>query len=196
MNALDRRVLRTRRLLRQAFLDLIGEKAYERISIRDVTDRADIGYATFFRHYDSLDNLMLEIFTDVIKGLEASAQHPGPGYFEQEGLLLFQHVAANTALYRGILGSQPFRRRLRNHVQGMILAHLEDHASALRSTPIPKEIAALHMVSSLMGMVEWWLEHKLDPPAERMAAVYERLIIRATWQALTPDIRLALPWER
>jgi hypothetical protein len=32
-------------------------------------------------------------------------------------------------------------------------------------------------------------------PIERMAAIYERLIIRATWQALTPGLPLRLPWE-
>jgi AcrR family transcriptional regulator len=196
MNTRDRRVLRTRRLVRQALLDLIGEKAYEKITIRDITDRADIGYATFFRHYDSVDDLMLEIFTDVVEGFEAPVEQAGGDYFEREGLLLFQHVARNTALYRGLLGSQSFRHKLRVHVQNMVLGHLESHASLLRATAIPREMAALHMVSSLMGLIEWWLERKMDPPAEKMAAVYERLIIRATWQALTPGLKLPLPWER
>jgi len=195
MNRNDRRVIRTRRLLRQALLELMGDKTYEKITIRDLTDRADIGYATFFRHYDGVDDLMLEIFTAIIEELESSAGREGEGYFEREGLLIFQNVAQNTSLYRGILGSRAFNRRLRAHVQGMMVAHLKSHAGVVTSTPIPLEVAALHMVSSLLGLVEWWLEHKMQLPVERMAAIYDRLIIRATWQALTPGLRLSLPWE-
>ncbi len=195
MNEEDRRVVRTRRLLREALLELIAEKAYKEITIRDLTDRADIGYATFFRHYDSVDDLMLEILTSIIGELESLAEEAGEDYFEREGFLIFQNVARNPSLYRGILGSHAFSRKLRAHVQGMMVAHLKSHAGDIESTLIPLEVASLHMVSSLMGLIEWWVERGMDLPIERMATIYERLIIRATWQALTPGLPLWLPWE-
>jgi hypothetical protein len=142
-----------------------------------------------------VDDLMLEITTGIIDELESPAAQAGEDYFEREGLLLFQQVSQDPSLYRGILGSRAFRRRLRDHVCGMILGHLKSRAASVQPTPIPLEVAALHMVSSLFGLIEWWLERKMDPPVERMAAIYERLIIRATWQALTPGLKLALPWE-
>ena len=43
MNTDDRRVMRTRRLLKQALIELTNEKSYEEITIRDITDQADIG---------------------------------------------------------------------------------------------------------------------------------------------------------
>ncbi|NCF69861.1 MAG: TetR/AcrR family transcriptional regulator, partial [Chloroflexi bacterium] len=49
MATTDRRIRRTRRLLEAALLDLVDEQPYPSITIRDITDRADIGYATFFR---------------------------------------------------------------------------------------------------------------------------------------------------
>ena len=69
MNPEDRRVLRTRRLLKQALIDRAEDKTFEEITIRDITDHADIGYATFFRHYDGKEDLMLEIFTSIIEEL-------------------------------------------------------------------------------------------------------------------------------
>jgi AcrR family transcriptional regulator len=191
----DRRVLRTRRLLRQALLELIGEKGYEPITIRDLTDRADIGYATFFRHYQGIDELMLEIFTGIIEDLEGQAQEGGADYFEREGRMIFESVARSPSLYKAILGSQAFSRKLRGHVQDMMATHLSSHGAQSEAAPIPLDIAALHMVSSLLALLDWWLAHGMDPSVERMAAIYERLIIRATWQALTPGLKLRLPWE-
>jgi AcrR family transcriptional regulator len=43
----DPRVRRTRRLLREALVSLILEKDYASISIKDITDRAEVAYITF-----------------------------------------------------------------------------------------------------------------------------------------------------
>jgi AcrR family transcriptional regulator len=42
----DRRVRRTRELLRRALLSLIQEKGYDRITVQDILERADIGRST------------------------------------------------------------------------------------------------------------------------------------------------------
>ncbi|NJO83194.1 MAG: helix-turn-helix transcriptional regulator [Blastochloris sp.] len=67
---MDRRITRTRRLLSQALVELVNQQRYENITIRDITDRADIGYATFFRHYESKDALMLDVVTNIVSELE------------------------------------------------------------------------------------------------------------------------------
>jgi len=191
----DRRVLRSRRLLKEALVDLINERPYEQITIRAITDQADIGYATFFRHYDGKDDLMLEIFTGIVEELESLPDRHAGRYFEREGYLLFQHVGDNRAMYRGILDSQVFARKLRKHFSDMVQMHLYDHASQIPSGAIPIEIAANHMVSALLGLIDWWLLNEMPYAIERMAAVYERLIIQSTWHALRPENPMVLPWE-
>jgi AcrR family transcriptional regulator len=187
MNPEDRRVLRTRRLLKQALIELTEEQTFAEITIRDITDRADIGYATFFRHYDGKDELMLEIFTSIIAELESLPGGHGENYFEQEGYLLFKHVSENQAMYRSILDSHSFSRKLREHVKRMVQRHLDQHAQHLSSPAIPLEVTAQHMVSSLLGIVDWWLAQGLPYSIDQMALIYERLIIRATWYALEED---------
>jgi AcrR family transcriptional regulator len=48
---LDPRVKRTRSLILQAFEQLLGEKGFESISVQDVTDKAEINRATFYKHF-------------------------------------------------------------------------------------------------------------------------------------------------
>ncbi|NJO83195.1 MAG: hypothetical protein HC828_10495 [Blastochloris sp.] len=78
-------------------------------------------------------------------------------YFRREGRFFFQHVAANAALYRNILDSAPFARKLRERVAIIVLGHLTDRADEIRTMHIPTEIAAQHIVSSVLGLMDWWL---------------------------------------
>jgi AcrR family transcriptional regulator len=150
----DRRVARTRRLLKAALIELIDEQPYEQITIRDITDRADIGYATFFRHYDGVDDLMLEIFTGIVEEIESLPDKHGEDLF---------------------------------HIRNIVRKHLDSHAEEISTSPIPIEIAAQHMVSSLLGLIDWWLAEDAPYSLERMAMIYDRLIIQATWHALRQE---------
>jgi AcrR family transcriptional regulator len=195
MNDDDRRVLRTRRLLKKALLDLISERPFEEITIRDITDHADIGYATFFRHYDGKDELMLELFSEMLKELESIQPRHSERYFEEEGYRLFKHVQENLSMYRGILDSRVFARKFRTHMSEIVQMHIHNHISQVMNKAIPTEIAANHMVSSLLGLIDWWLSNEMPYTIERMAMVYDLLIIRATWQVLASVDASSLPWE-
>ncbi|HMD89524.1 MAG TPA: TetR/AcrR family transcriptional regulator [Anaerolineaceae bacterium] len=64
----DPRVKRTRKLLEQAFMELMYEKGFQSITIQDVTERATVNRATFYAHfedkYDLLDSFIREQFVE------------------------------------------------------------------------------------------------------------------------------------
>lgn len=180
----DRRYRRTNRTLAAALVELTSERPYSSIQVRDITDRADVGYATFYRHYESKDDLMLAVFEDITKELETSVGVQGKGYFEQEGILLFGHVHKYQGLYRSIIQSPEFAKKLKKLLSIQIEGHIAHHASTLKEPSFPIDLAAHHMVAALICLIEWWLDNKLRLPIEKMARIYERLIIQATWYAL------------
>src|SRR5690606_30540096 len=57
----DRRIQRTRKLLRESMLQLFLERGYDDISIQDVTDKANLGRATFYLHYREKDDLLADV---------------------------------------------------------------------------------------------------------------------------------------
>jgi len=191
----DRRIRRTRRALAAALISLTSECPYHSIKVRDITDQADVGYATFYRHYESKDNLMLAIFDEITAELETSAGEPGEDYFKQEGKLLFEHVQKYQGLYRGILGSQEIAGKLKKVLARRVEDHLQRHGGDLDDLAFPVEVAANHMVAALIGLIEWWLEKEMPLPVDEMARIYERLIVQATWYALPAENRLPLPWQ-
>lgn len=67
---IDRRVQRTRQLLQNALSELILEKAYEKITVQDVIDRANVGRSTFYAHFQDMDKLLLSGFEPLLAEFE------------------------------------------------------------------------------------------------------------------------------
>src|SRR5205814_10062730 len=51
MNETDPRVRRTRKLLRDALVELLAEKSFHAINVQEVADRATLNRATFYAHF-------------------------------------------------------------------------------------------------------------------------------------------------
>ncbi|MGH9856414.1 MAG: TetR/AcrR family transcriptional regulator, partial [Acidobacteriota bacterium] len=58
----DRRVQRTRELLRDALTSAVLEKGYEATTVQDILDRANLGRSTFYAHYRDKDELLVSGF--------------------------------------------------------------------------------------------------------------------------------------
>ncbi|XOK64564.1 TetR/AcrR family transcriptional regulator [Paenibacillus elgii] len=69
-NEADPRVIRTRRLLQDAFASLIQEKDFESITVRDIAERATVNRATFYAHFtdkfEILESRLTESFMTII----------------------------------------------------------------------------------------------------------------------------------
>ncbi|MCR4896008.1 MAG: TetR/AcrR family transcriptional regulator [Lachnospiraceae bacterium] len=66
----DKRVIRTKQAIRDAFWTLLEERNFEKISVSDLADRAGINRKTFYAYYDSLDALVEEVEDDLTKNYE------------------------------------------------------------------------------------------------------------------------------
>ncbi|HEY0736733.1 MAG TPA: TetR/AcrR family transcriptional regulator [Herpetosiphonaceae bacterium] len=180
MEVQDRRVKRTQRLLAQALIELTLERGYETVTIRDITERADIGYATFFRHYTDKDALLHEVLEVVLDELLLLIQ---PFKADSDpasvGTLLFRYVQEHSEVCRVLLSSRGSAALVQKMIAAGTRNVLQQHTPAEQS-PIPIEIAAHHIVASSIALIQWWLEHNLAYPPEQMGAIYRDLIVRPT----------------
>ncbi|WP_152975350.1 TetR/AcrR family transcriptional regulator [Rhodococcus rhodochrous] len=63
----DRRVRRTRTELHRALIELLTEKGYDRVSVQDILDRADVGRSTFYHHFRDKDDLLVVSCTEYMQ---------------------------------------------------------------------------------------------------------------------------------
>ena len=58
---MDIRVKKTKRAIQKTFIDLLREKPIEKITVKEIAERAEINKTTFYSHYETLDALTAEI---------------------------------------------------------------------------------------------------------------------------------------
>ena len=177
MEIQDRRVKRTQHLLARALIALTLEKGYEAVTIRDITERADVGYATFFRHYHDKDELLKDVLdvvlTEIIDLLGSRQPAADPTTI---GTLLFRYVQQQSEVVRVLLMSNALlQRSIEIATQNVVSEH-----TILPDSVVPLEIAAHHIVASSISLIQWWLDHQMPYPPERMGVIYHELIIRPT----------------
>ena len=66
----DRRARRSRKLLKESLLELMKHKTFSDISVRDVTDAADMNRGTFYLHYSGTAELLQSLEADLLSELQ------------------------------------------------------------------------------------------------------------------------------
>jgi AcrR family transcriptional regulator len=161
------------------------EKDFASITIKEITERAEVAYITFFRHYESLDQLLMEILEEglgeLLTRIETLAKQSVESDLETEGRLIFEYIAQKADLFRILFKSQSVTR-VRKKVVRNIAGIFQKSCQPLARSGNPTAIAMLsnHIATSLLALIEWWLDNKMNPAAIQMGRVYKRLIIDST----------------
>ena len=179
----DRRVQRTRRLLSRALVELIVEKGgYEKVTVQDILDRADVGRSTFYAHYENKDvllvdgprNMGLALFGEKAEGGGACRHHP-MGF-----RALLEHVNESRALAKAMLGrgsgaiiTDAFRAQIadaiRQHYQKRLHAGTRDRK--LSFTYLTDAAAA-----AVMSLLTSWVEDDCSLSVDALSETCQRLI--------------------
>jgi AcrR family transcriptional regulator len=176
----DRRVRRTRRIIGEAFVALILEKGYARITVQDILDRADVGRSTFYAHYRDKEGLLTAAFEDLRAELRAdlAAMVPGrPMDATSPPGALFAHAYQRRAVYRALCGRQGgdiVYRHLRHLLGDLLREHLRPHLAAAGSD-LPVDVVAEFYTSAALGLLTWWVDHDFRPGPGQLGHMYQRL---------------------
>ena len=179
MDTQDRRVKRTQQLLAKALIALTLEKGYDAVTIRDITERADIGYATFFRHYHHKDALLQDVSEVVLAEFKNLLPMPPGTDAVAIGTTLFHYVQENSNIIRVLLSSRS-STSLVQYIIDIATQDVLNENTPLEGSAVPIEIAAYHLVNSSIALIQWWLEHEMPYAPERMGIIFRELIIQPT----------------
>jgi AcrR family transcriptional regulator len=112
--------LRSKRLIREAFLELLGEKEKSKITVTDIVTRADINRRTFYAHYQDVRALIEMLEDETIANIDEALSEVGASYFLQNPLPLItnltKYVGENLDYFRMLIcgdDAEPFTRKLK-----------------------------------------------------------------------------------
>ncbi|WP_227999959.1 TetR/AcrR family transcriptional regulator [Mycolicibacterium sp. P1-5] len=166
MTAPDRRVRRTRKRLHDALLSLAIEKGYEKTTIQDILDRADVGRSTFYDHYQDKAALLTASFDDMREQLEHQLADAAAARATDVALpaaLLYEHAYRHQRVYGALCGHQGgdvVQRHLRRLIGDLLREHLRSQPSATGSgSDLTADVAAEFYTSAALGLLVWWIDH-------------------------------------
>ncbi len=186
----DRRVQRTRQLLQGALLSLIREKGFEALTVQDIIDRANVGRATFYAHFDNKEDLLvagMEQFRTSIRDLQRRLlKEAGGGSIDRAFLFsreLFAHASEHRDVFRAMLGSHGgvvvqrlFQKILTELIREEVKAAAIPRGGA---AAVPTEATVQYIAAGLWGLVSWWADAKMRVSIDEMDGVFRRLAIAA-----------------
>ncbi len=183
MTKTDRRIGRTRELLQKALVELIGERSYDTITIQDIIDRANVGRTTFYKHFNSKDELFMSCHAAMLSEFHLSPLHP----LSREELLsseipaetasAYQHLEQRrTQLYPIFQGkdSPVILRQVRDRSAREIESNLRAAFGEAKSL-IPLDMLANYLAGAQIALMQWWLEKRRPHGAENLARTFHLL---------------------
>lgn len=180
MAKIDRRIIRTRGLLRNALMALILEHGYETVTVKDITEMANLGRATFYLHYKDKEELLIKsleaLFDELVETLEPAIVSNKLN--DAPILAVFKHAEENKDLYRVLLngqGSAKIYRRCQEYIAQVALRRFFPLLPEKR--PFSDDLLANYLAGSLLTLISWWLDNDLPHSAEYMTNAYHQLKI-------------------
>lgn len=171
---IDARKIRSRDALHAAFLDLLEQKPLDQISILEIASAANVGRATFYRHYPSIDALLDNLAADEIRrvvNLSLGIMHLVDN--KAACLALCSYIDEHRTLWTTLLTGGAA-----GTIKEVLLRISREVAAETPSTPgnqIPKELGVILTVTAMIETLSWWLNQDPPLPAKKVAHYIDQI---------------------
>lgn len=176
-NRQDRRVRKTRTAIRSALVELLQRDGIESFTIKDIAERADIGYTTFFRHFDSKEAALADLADSAATELlSASLPLLTTADSRESCLALCRQIQSNRQVWQALLtgGAATY---VRASLAGKTLERSQQWPT---SQPwIPTDTGTYFATGMVVETLTWWLTHASELSPEAVAEIMDRTFISA-----------------
>lgn len=185
----DRRVKRTKKLLRDSLFSLLQTKSINEITITELTEVADINRATFYFYYtdifdmlDQIQNEAYEMFETVLQGTEEHINSPEAFAKYIENILLF--CKENPSIARFVITREYNNNKVLKKIK-RLLAKNVPVAKETYAQDDPRRFILNFALNSLTGTVVDWMDDGMIIPPDVMADFIANMYISGSLYAKT-----------
>ena len=183
---MDRRKRKTREAIFGAFTELLSKKHYDRITVGEIIERADVGRATFYAHFETKDFLLKalceELFCHVFDATEAGGEEHRHIFVcdapSSAILHLLQHLQRNDHKILDLLAcenNELFLRYFKEYLKLLIKKH-SPLLNVEKPKGLPDDYWVNHISVSFVETIRWWVDNGMKESAETLSSYFDTVI--------------------
>jgi len=163
---------------------LIQEKGFEALSVQDIIDRANVGRATFYAHFDSKEDLLASGIENLRESLRERQRQERSAGGSDEGLFafsreLFIHANEHRTVFRAMVGKRS-GAVVQQLLQKMLVDLVREEVKrtwAEKENETPIEAVSQFIGGGLFGLLMWWGGGKMRMAVDDVDSMFRRLAI-------------------
>lgn len=186
----DKRILKTRKHIKQAFVPLLQEKGLQAISVYDIVNNADISRGTFYLHYqdkyDLFEKYVDELLDELITTIQPSEQEKeyvikgeSDPKIRERYQKIFQHLQQHTYFYQAMFhykGGLYFYDRFFKEIKSHFYQEIKELNILERYGQSNPDMLTYFITYAFIGLVNYWLTNHISESPEEMAEQLELLL--------------------
>lgn len=169
----DARVRYTRKIIQETFLDILKEKPVEKITVKEICDKAEINRGTFYKHYRDCYDLIEQIEDDVLRQFEEMLVSIKTTGIQAALHAIMEALRNNTQLFC-VMADTTGCRRFIHRLMECCFRHINEwpEYSSENNQPEENRIAGFaFLAGGCSGVIEYWLHSGMQRPSEEIAGL-------------------------
>ena len=174
----DLRVVKTIEAIKSAFEELICEKDYDKITVKELCGRARINKKTFYHYYETLDFLLAELQTELSSSyLERIKDFSLPEDLDKVNREFFLYSAEQGLAYEKITCSGTYHAIRDDMVENVNTAGWSKSARYQNLTGYEKKLLMGFINNAVLNAYRQWVEEGKKLPLEEVIKLTNRLVL-------------------
>ncbi|MGG4201814.1 TetR/AcrR family transcriptional regulator [Peribacillus frigoritolerans] len=181
MTKVDRRIAKTQEAIKKAFIELMNEKQFDKITLQDISDRANVNRRTIYLHYMDKFDLLDKLIEEHINKLQEMFESLSETDFIAGGQAIFEYFQKNYLFFSTMLvggGAQNFRAQ---YIEFSVeLLKNEVITAEGKNKGLSEDIILRFVSAAYVEVVEWWLKNQMPYPprvmAEQVGVLVKRIL--------------------
>lgn len=176
----DRRTIKTKRAIREAFLSLLKKKSLNKITVAEVSQKADLGRGTFYLHYKDIYDLYNQIENDLYIELEQlfDNAYPSTDPTNLFGLIdtITKYLEENRKVFLLLIRPEDNGKTL--HKLKTIFSKKVLWETSDLYTCEYDIVESMFIVTGVIGVVEEWLANRIELTQKQLADMIYKVILK------------------
>lgn len=183
---MDRRQKKSREAIFKAFSELLSKKRYNQITVGEIIEKADVGRATFYAHFETKDFLLKELCEELFCHIFDAVEGDGENHkhiFECDApesviLHLLRHLQKNDNNILALLyceDNEMFLRYFKENLKRLIEKNPQLFKNE-RNGALPHDFIVNHVASTFVETVKWWVDNGMKETPETLAEYFSAVI--------------------